>query len=94
MALKVEKMGKTRKNEKYRIGAPKKAKKPDLVKYEMFAVLRNTEGRVWLDTHALETTIEGARNRADDMDKEIPQWANANPQHALVRVWLSIGEQI
>lgn len=51
----------------------------------VFAPIRTTEGREWIDTGSSQLLRELAADAARKTDREIPQWADANPVVRIAR---------
>jgi hypothetical protein len=45
----------------------------------MWIVIRETEGREWVDVGTLSHDYDGAARKGRELDDKIPQWASANP---------------
>jgi hypothetical protein len=51
----------------------------------VYAVVRCTEGKAWLDLATIDPLRESAQDKADATDRLIPSWAKVNPQVRLER---------
>jgi hypothetical protein len=55
----------------------------------MYAVIRlASDGHKWLDTSTLASLREEAQLKADNMDNELPQWAQNNRQIKVIETFL------
>jgi hypothetical protein len=51
------------------------------------------DGHEWLDSVNLGLLPELAQEKADAIDREIPQWAKANPVVRIVRATITVEEE-
>jgi hypothetical protein len=55
----------------------------------MYAVIRlSSDGHKWLDTNTLASLREEAQLKANNLDNELPQWAQNNRQIKVVETFL------
>lgn len=45
----------------------------------VYAAVRTTEGERWIDISSVSASADVAKDNANAMDREIPQWAKVNP---------------
>jgi len=50
------------------------------------AAIRKTDGREWFDVEQLGILPEMAQDKANELDKQIPSWAQANPVQRIAEV--------
>lgn len=61
------------------------------IKYNTrYAVVRETEGRHWIDTETIHGLQYEAQKIADKTDAQIPQWAKDNKQIGVFRVKITL----
>lgn len=53
--------------------------KGSMVEETLFLVIRDDNGHEWPDLSTISWSKKGAREKAEQRNKQVPQWGNANP---------------
>ena len=56
------------------------------LKTEAYAIIRNTEGKKWVDNSTISFSLEQSKKIARDTDKELIQWAETNKAESVALI--------